>query len=81
MPTRKEIVLALLWSTLTTWIILLAFVLGRMSVNAERIRIETFNALEAAIAECSLAAAHRGECFIPCANDADCLEKNGRTEY
>lgn len=81
MPERKEIGAALLWATLTVLALLLAFALGRFSVNTERVRLDAFNALEAAIAECSLAEARAGRCFIPCASDSDCLEKNGRTEY
>lgn len=78
---RREVGAAVLWATLTALVVMLAFVLGRMSVNTERVRIEAFNALERAIAECSLNEAHAGRCFIPCADVADCMAKNGRVEY
>lgn len=33
------------------------------------------------IASCTLAKARAEKCFIPCASDADCLEKNGTSDH
>jgi hypothetical protein len=44
-------------------------------------RDDGINAMEAAVANCSLSDARMGQCFIPCATDSDCVEKNGREEY
>lgn len=33
------------------------------------------------IADCTLADARAEKCFIPCASDADCLEKNGQEDH
>lgn len=32
------------------------------------------------LAKCSLKLAHEGACWLPCANEQDCLEKNGRSK-
>ena len=40
-----------------------------------------FNTIEVAVANCSLADAKAGKCFIPCGSDTDCVEKNGVEEY
>lgn len=37
--------------------------------------------MERWVADCSLAEARAGRCFIPCNTDSDCVEKNGVEEY
>lgn len=44
MPEKREIGAAVLWATLTALVVMLAFALGRLSVNTERIRGEAFEA-------------------------------------
>lgn len=44
-------------------------------------RNDGINVMEAAVAECTLADARLGVCFIPCGTDSDCVAKNGREEY
>ena len=36
---------------------------------------------DAEIAECSLSDARADRCYIPCATDADCIEKNGMSDH
>jgi len=39
------------------------------------------NAAIREIAGCTLEAARRDECWIPCATDTDCLQKNGQADH
>lgn len=36
---------------------------------------------DAEIAACTLSDARADRCYIPCATDADCVEKNGMTDH
>lgn len=67
-------------STLAGWLLcVIALVgsgiwIGRRSVDAEEIRRGVIQEL----ATCTIERAHRGECWLPCASDEDCLAKNGK---
>lgn len=84
-PMAHEVVAALGWSTLAVMAIVLAFVLGRASVNQRAIHARAYeeglDAMVEVIAGCTLEMAAAGQCWIPCGGDSDCLAKNGRKDH
>ena len=68
---------------LTVIALTVGFTLGSWEIAAQRSQAYTqgIEEMRSAVVDCTLADAHADKCYIPCATDSDCLEKNGQSDH